>query len=158
MPDEQCTPNQLTRADYAAIDRERVTETGRDTDMAPSRFFPLAFATSKETPLHFNFDLCLLDTLALPCPIMPEGQEDGPVTFQSRWEAIEYCRGAMERWKKENCTSLGDSQPSQSHPRKSHEEIDKESLFRSEGRSLERLMESGEGEFDANLHWVREDR
>ena len=146
MQDEQYMLNQLTRADYTAIDKEG--ETGMDNDIVPNSFFPLAFATSKETPLHFNFDLCLLDTLTLPCPIIPGGQDDGQVTFHTRWEAIEYCQKAMEQWKKENCT---DSQPSEPYPRKTHPGLDKESLFRSEGRSLEGLMESKEGEFDAKL-------
>ena len=63
VADDQCTPNQLTRANYAAIDRER--ETGKVTDIAPKSFFLLAFARPNEMPLSFNFDLCLLDTLTL---------------------------------------------------------------------------------------------
>ena len=152
VPDQRGIPNQLTAADYAAIDRE--TEQQMETEGALQSFFPLAFATSKESPLQFNFDLCLLDALKLPCSILESQDEEGQVTFESRLQAIEYCRKAMKQWKRENCA--GPRTPHQ--PCRSHPEIDKERLFQSEGRSLESLMESKDQQYDGNLSWVREDR
>ena len=54
-------------------------------------YFPLAFATSPERPLEFDFTP-VLDILKLSCPIWGEGEEllssRGDVTFESAREAI----------------------------------------------------------------------
>ena len=120
-------------------------------------YFPLAFALSEETPLEFNFDLFLLDTLELSRHIAPRTSgEEEPATnvlFQEASQAIAYCRDRLESgWK----ATRPDSQ--ESTQRLSHPGVDKWTLFRRDGRRLTKVLKSGQAAFDANLNRVRLDR
>lgn len=151
VADSQCS-NQLTAADYAAIDRQR-----EELDTVPP-YFPRAFAKSNEFPLQFNFDLFLLDSLTLPCPILEKESDDQAKKFETRLEAIDYCKTRLQQWRQENRLPVERGQETARATAKSHPLIDKERLFFSEGRPLESLMQSGVEAYDANLGRVREDR
>ena len=68
-----------------------------------SSYFPSAFAKDPSSPLEFNFDLFLLDSLSLPCTIEKRGESNpavGVVNFETPASAIAYCREKIEQgWK-----------------------------------------------------------
>ncbi len=150
-------------------------------------YFPLAFALSKDRPLSFNFDLWLLDDLALPCPILAkdenvdatlQGTAGEKVRFGSVREAVDYCREKLkEGWFVSRRTEAeaerdedssghaegeGGKGVSNSRARKSqghsHPDLNKEAMFRTEGKALEAVLASGREDLDANLSRVRLDR
>lgn len=133
-------------------------------------FFPLAFAVSPDRPLDFNFDLRLLDELTLPRPILSRDEDlvatlrDAPttegeqkVTFANAQEAVTHCRQKLrEGWavpRERGSHARGERQARLSHP-----DLDKDVLFRSEGKALDKALASGQKDFDSNLHLVRLDR
>ena len=68
---------------YRRLEREEV-----------SPYFPSAFAVDPSSPLDFNFELFLLDSLSLPCAIQKQGDTVpaiDAVTFETPERAIEYC-------------------------------------------------------------------
>lgn len=150
----------MSEAQYRSID-QRLRESGE-----PFRkpYFPLALAVSRELPLRFNFRLRLLDSLSLPSPLVsrkdailiPADQEpDEPVEFADTAEAIAYCQENLSSgWRLQE---KGD-QARGGRGRPSHPELEKESLFRQEGRSLRHLISSGQADLDSKLDDVRLDR
>ena len=82
----------------------------QEAPIALQPYFPLAFAECRERPLDFNFDLFLLDDLALPTRISGRGspedesttdpEDQQPVHFENAEEAIRYCREKLKSgWK-----------------------------------------------------------
>ena len=124
-------------------------------------YFPLAFAVSEQRPLQFNFDLFLLDCLALPRHIQPrDSGEQSPgqaVTFRDAESAITYCTQRLETGWKPKARPEQDSSRASS-ARLSHPLIDKWSLFRRDGRRLTKALKSGNPALDENLQRVRLDR
>ena len=127
-------------------------------------YFPLALAVSRERPLQFNFDLRLLDSLRLPCELlartetaMPPSGEVGSqeVSFNNSQEAVTYCE---ERLRQGWLPDSAHREPTGKRARLSHPKLQKEQLFREEGRSLDRLLASGIAELDLALDQVRLDR
>jgi len=127
-------------------------------------YFPTALAV-KDQPLEFNFELHLLDTLSLPCEIVPREEMDlvpsageqpvpEPIHFQNTAEAVQYCNQKIKAgWMKHSVSGESSTQKRLSHP-----ELNKERMFQQEGKPLQHLLGSGIGELDANLQNVRLDR
>ena len=124
-------------------------------------YFPVALAISRSRPLDFNFDLRFLDSLSLPCAIVPRGQAElvptgeapAALTFATAAEGIKYCRDNLRSgW------SVGDAERSKKQKRLTHPGIDKARLFYQEGEALENLLLSGIPTLDDNLRKVRLDR
>lgn len=131
-------------------------------------YFPKALAVSSDRPLHFNFDLRLLDSLSLPCELVareeavlvPAAREqDTPtesVGFQNSAQAIAYCQERLRTgWLVKN---KDDTRSRAAQRQLSHPELDKERLFRQEGSALHQLLSSGLEQFDSSLGDVRLDR
>lgn len=150
----------MSAAQYMSIDR-RLRESGEPFQKP---YFPVALAVSRERPLRFNFQLRLLDSLSLPSPLVsrkdtiliPADQEpDEPVKFADTAEAIAYCQDHLSSgWRLQE--KGGNASGRRGRP--SHPELEKESLFRQEGRSLRHLITSGLQDFDSKLDDVRLDR
>ena len=128
-------------------------------------YFPLAFAECNERPLDFNFDLFLLDNLALSTRIRGRGspedeptndpEEQQPVHFENAEEAIRYCRERLESgWK---VVRANDERRNQGQVRLSHSQVDKWKLFQKDGDRISKALRSGQDDFDSNLHLVRMD-
>ena len=68
-----------------------------------SPYFPSTFVKDPSSPLEFNFDLFLLDSLSLPCTIENLGESNpavGVVNFETLTSTIAYCREKIEKgWK-----------------------------------------------------------
>ena len=138
---------------------------GSGTDFVPP-YFLTALAMSPNHPMQFNFDLCLLDDLCLPCePVsskdtvqLPSGQKQpaSAVTFASSQEALTYCEERLKKgWLVEGRAK--EKQPSDSGC-PSHPRLDKEHMFHQEGKCLKQLLASGVAKVDAGLDKVRLDR
>ena len=120
-----------------------------ENEKAVQNYFLLAFTSHKQSPQQLYFDLFLLNSLKLPCPTSKSQDGEGHVTFKSQLAAMEYCLTVMDKWKQINCAV---SIITTSHyPCKTNSDMDGETLFQSESRSLQRVMESKDGEFDCNL-------
>lgn len=126
-------------------------------------YFPLALAVDVDRPLEFNFDLWLMDSLELPreiCsreeqrPVLQDREsEPAKVSFHSSSEAMEYVRHKiMQGW------SIGQEDSTTVQARLSHPGIDKWSLFKQHGSSLEPRLHSTQPAYDHNLRLVRMDR
>ena len=99
---EPSSPSTYRRLDSVLREQEAPT--------ALQPYFPLPFAECRERPLDFNFDLFLLDNLALLTRISGRGSPEDesttdpekkqPVHFENAEEAIRYCRKKLESgWK-----------------------------------------------------------
>ena len=127
-------------------------------------YFPLALAVSREHPLQFNFNLPLLDNLRLPCELlvrtetaMPPSGEVGSqeVSFNNSEETATYCQEHLRQgWLPDSAQQ----EPTGKRARLSHPHLQKEQLFKEEGRSLDKLLASGIAELDLVLDQVRLDR
>lgn len=118
-------------------------------------YFPLAFAKSKDEPLKFNFDLALLDSLELPCPILGPGEvtvasNDTKLTFTDRKEAVQYCQQKLAPWR--------DQARCREQAPQTLERDTRWTMFTDEGRSLESFLKCGVQDLDEMLYRVREDR
>ena len=110
-------------------------------------YFPAAFSIGEKEPMRFNFGLRVLDCLQLPCPIRG-CWSDGPVKFGSVHEAVQYLETELDLWREEHAGRKS-SPPA---------EIDKETLFRSEGIDLRHQLSCGDPLLDAHVNRVRLDR
>ena len=144
VPDDEGEPGP-SPSYYRRLEREEV-----------SPYFPSAFAVDPSSPLDFNFELFLLDSLSLPCAIEKRG--DGvpaveAVTFQTPERAIAYCTEKIEQgWR-------ATLPPTSSQiPATASRQLDKRTLFERDGRSLAKALKSGQHQFDACLKEVRLDR
>ena len=144
VPDEEGEPAP-SPSYYRRLQREEV-----------SPYFPSAFAVDASSPLEFNFDLFLLDSLSLPCAIEKRGETNPPagiVNFETPASAMAYCKEKIEQgWR----ATLPPT-PSQL-PATASKELDKRALFLRDGRSLAKALKSGQRAFDASLKEVRLDR
>jgi len=114
-------------------------------------YFPAAFAVSDERPTEFNFQLRVLDTLSLPCPIRGD-RRDGPVHFQSVTQAADHLHRELEAWSAER-RAAGQTTETNQPP-----SLCKEELFLEEGTPLAAQLVTGDPELDGHLHNVRLDR
>ena len=88
VPDDEGEPGP-SPSYYRRLEREEV-----------SPYFPSAFALDPSSPLDFNFELFLLDSLSLPCAIEKRGDTlpaIEAVTFQTPETAIAYCTEKIEQ-------------------------------------------------------------
>ena len=88
VPDDEGEPGP-SPSYYRRLEQEEVTP-----------YFPSAFAVGPSSPLDFNFELFLLDSLSLPCTI--EKREDSiaaveAVNFETLARAIAYCTEKIEQ-------------------------------------------------------------
>ena len=124
-------------------------------------YFPLAFAVSEQWPLQINFDLFLLDCLAVLRHIQPhDSGEQSPgqaVIFRDAKSAITYCTRRLETGLKPKARPQQDSSRASS-ARLSCSLIDKWLLLMREVRRLTKALKSGNQVLDENLQLVRLDR
>ena len=143
----------------------------QEAPIALQPYFPLAFAECRERPLDLNFDLFLLNNLALPTRISGRGtpeeesttdpEEQQPVHFENAEEAIGYCCEKLESgWKviRANDERRNQVKFVQGQVRLSHSQVDKWKLFQKDGDRISKALRSCQDDFDANLHLVRMDR
>ena len=110
---------------------------------------------AQSSPLDFNFELFLLDSLSLLCAIEKrEGSIPAvePVNFETPARAIAYYTDKIQQgWR---ATLPQTSQMLVTASR----QLDKRTLFQRDGRSLAKALKSGQQQFDASLKEVRLDR
>ena len=115
-----------------------------------------AFAVDPSSPLDFNFELFLLDSLSLPCGIEKRGDNipaAEAVNFETPARAIAYCTEKIEQgWRATLPPTSSQMLVTASR------QLDKRTLFQRDGRSLAKALKSGQQQFDASLKEVRLDR
>ena len=144
VPDDEGEPGP-SPSYYRRLEREEV-----------SPYFPSAFALDPSSPLDFNFELFLLNSLSLPCAIEKRGDTVPAieaVTFETPEREIAYCSEKIEPgWR-------ATLPPTSSQlPATASRQLDKRALFQRDGRSLAKALKSGQQPFDASLKEVRLDR
>ena len=119
----------------------------------------MAFAESIDWPLAFNFDLFVLDSLALPRNIVPRDSRKevyNAVLFDNTASAISYCTKRLERgWKDTRPAADPAERASRRH---THPKVNKWELFRRHGARMTEALTSGQALFDANLNCIRLER
>ena len=144
VPDDEGEPGP-SPSYYRRLEREEV-----------SPYFPSAFAVDPGSPLEFNFELFLLDSLSLPCAIEKRGDPvpaSEAVNFETPQTAIAYCTEQIEQgWRATLPPTSSQLQATASR------QLDKRALFQRDGRSLAKALKSGQNQFDASLKEVRLDR
>ena len=144
VPDDEGEPGP-SPSYYRRLEREEV-----------SPYFPTAFALDPSSPLDFNFELFLLDSLSLPCAIEKRGDTVPAieaVPFQTPETAIAYCTEKIEQGWRATLPPTSSQLPATASRR-----LDKRALFQRDGKSLSKALKSGQQPFDASLKEVRLDR
>ena len=110
-------------------------------------YFPLGLAISHLSPMEFNFDLFLYDTLKLPHGLFQD-DSNAAKTFETVEECQEYCQRFIQEAERRR-TRIQAPEGDRSH--EARRSLSKTAMFNNIGTSLTDIMTTGNVAFDAHL-------